>query len=314
MIRVDATNDAPDANLGNGVADDHEGNATLRAAIMEANSLAGENTIRIPPGTYKLSIGGQNEDAAATGDLDITGDLVIRGAGADKTFLDAASIDRVLHVLSGVKVILYDVTVTGGSADLGGGILNQGDLILVACAVTSNVASATGGGVHRRQSSVFSVERSTVAGNAAQAGGGGLYNDGSATIVNSTFSGNSTAASGGGLANDVHGTTELIHVTIATNQATVSGGGLDNAGTASSQNTIVATNNAPSAADVNGAVNSLGYNLIADISGSSGWLASDLQNINPLLGPLQDNGGTTFTHALLSGSPAIDAGDNEAHP
>ena len=75
LIRVNATYDAIDVNPGDGIADDGTGHATLRAAIMEANALAGANTIRIPPGTYTLSLLGANEDLSATGDLDIRGNL-----------------------------------------------------------------------------------------------------------------------------------------------------------------------------------------------------------------------------------------------
>ena len=57
-----------------------------------------------------------------------------------------------------------------------------------------------------------------------------------------------------------------------------------------------------------GGFNSLGHNLIGNTDGSSGWVETDLLNVDPMLGPLQDNGGPTMTMALLPGSPAIDAG------
>ncbi|MGH6961449.1 MAG: choice-of-anchor Q domain-containing protein, partial [Dongiaceae bacterium] len=61
--------------------------------------------------------------------------------------------------------------------------------------------------------------------------------------------------------------------------------------------------------DLSGSLASLGHNLIGNTSGGSGFHATDLLNVNPLLGPLQDNGGPTLTHALLAGSPAIEAGN-----
>ena len=76
--------------------------------------------------------------------------------------------------------------------------------------------------------------------------------------------------------------------------------------------TIIADNSADNGPDlyVSGSVTSLGHNLIGNSSGASGFVASDLLNVNPQLGPLQNNGGPTQTMALLAGSPAINAGDN----
>jgi hypothetical protein len=93
------------------------------------------------------------------------------------------------------------------------------------------------------------------------------------------------------------------------------GGGLYNSGTATLTNTIIAGNTAASGPDVftSAPVTSLGYNLIGATDGSSGWIASDLmgtnvQPLDPVLGPLANYGGPTQTMILLPGSPAIDAG------
>ena len=101
-----------------------------------------------------------------------------------------------------------------------------------------------------------------------------------------------------------------MNATITLN-VSATGGGLLNIGqTLELSNTIVAANTATSGPDVHGAIESQGHNLIGDGGNSSDWMASDLTGVGPLLGPLQDNGGTTPTHALLLGSLAIDAGDN----
>ncbi len=104
----------------------------------------------------------------------------------------------------------------------------------------------------------------------------------------------------------------VTNSTISGNSAGL-GGGVYNypgGGTATLANTIIAGNTAPTGPpDVDGIVTSLGYNLIGNTSGSGGWVAADLINVNPRLGPLQDNGGPTQTMALLPGSPAIDAGN-----
>jgi CSLREA domain-containing protein len=115
--------------------------------------------------------------------------------------------------------------------------------------------------------------------------GGGIYNEGTLTLSDSTVSGN-TALSGGGIVKE--------------------------AGTVRLRNTIVARNTATTNPDSDGTFTSQGNNLIGNTTGSSGWVSSDLQNVAPLLGPLQGNGGPTNTHALLPGSPAVDAGANTA--
>jgi len=77
---VNSMADTIDANPGDGICNDGTGNCTLRAAIQETNALAGLDTINLPSGNYTLSIAGTGEDAAATGDLDITDNLTITGA------------------------------------------------------------------------------------------------------------------------------------------------------------------------------------------------------------------------------------------
>jgi CSLREA domain-containing protein len=84
---VNSTADVVDANPGNGLCDTgnlvgSDPECTLRAAVQEANALAGTDTINLPAGTYTLTIGGTGEDVAATGDLDITADVTITGAGS----------------------------------------------------------------------------------------------------------------------------------------------------------------------------------------------------------------------------------------
>jgi CSLREA domain-containing protein len=134
--------------------------------------------------------------------------------------------------------------------------------------------------------------------------GGGIYNGGTLTLNNSTVSGN-IASAGGGIYNS--GTLALNNVTIANNTAD-NGGGISNdaSGTVEFRNTIIA-GNAPH--DCSGTLSSQGYNLDSDgtchLTGTG-----DISNSNAKLGPLQNNGGKTETHALLPGSPAIDAGDD----
>jgi hypothetical protein len=174
------------------------------------------------------------------------------------------------------------------NASLGGGIVNSGTLTISNSTVSGNAVSGVGynGGVNH-------------------SGGAGIYNRGTLRINNSTFNGNSVlnAGTGGRIFNS--GSLTINNGTISGNGA-ASGGGIYNNGTATFQNSIVA--NALSGGNCSGSVISHGYNLSGD--GTCNFEGTgDLNNTNPLLGPLQNNGGPTPTTALLSGSPAIDSGN-----
>ncbi|OGG52876.1 hypothetical protein A2851_04280 [Candidatus Kaiserbacteria bacterium RIFCSPHIGHO2_01_FULL_53_29] len=324
------------------VADTNDGacdaDCSLREAIGAANVLPGADVITVPAGTYTLSIVGAGEDLNATGDLDITGDLTINGAGDATTIIDAGGIDRVLTVFPGATVFIDSVTVRNGNPgagfgaagilnagtltltnstvtdntgdDFGGGLYNTGTLTLTDTTVSDNVLSgfnASGGGGGIFSSGTLSLTRSTVSGNSTIGRGGGIYNlDLTATITNSTISGN-TALNGGGIFNR-DGTVSITHATITGNTASDNGGGIWNfGGTMTLANTIVSGNTAATlSGDCAGSITSLGHNLASDASCAFAG-AGDLNSTDPLLGPLQNNGGETETHALLPGSPAIDA-------
>ena len=113
-----------------------DGDCSLREAIRAANNDQavdacpagnGADAIVVPAGDYVFNpaLSLTKEDLAAQGDLDIREDLTLTGAGRTQTTLDAAGIDRVLHVAAGVKLTLANLTITGGDAhdDMGGGIL-----------------------------------------------------------------------------------------------------------------------------------------------------------------------------------------------
>ena len=207
----------------------------------------------------------------------------------------------------------------------GGGIYNAGELTLNNSTVSGN-ATVVGGGISNH--STLTISGSTISGNRASAGynsglaaeGGGIYNTGPLTLDNSTVSGNSATAPG-----DVHcgtaygGGIYSRSQTLMINNGTLSanyasncigigyGGGIyAYAGTANLQNTIVA--NSTSGGNCSGTVTSNGYNLSSDNT-CNFHQEGDLNNTNPLLGPLQNNGGPTLTQALLDGSPAIDSGN-----
>ncbi|MFP6765115.1 MAG: hypothetical protein VB858_15915, partial [Planctomycetaceae bacterium] len=130
-MTVNTTSDTVDINPGDGIVADATGMVSLRAAIMEAGLLAGDDTIVLPDGNFGLTIGGIGEQFAASGDLDIfdtTGTLTITGAGAGLTTIDANSIERIFHVTSGAVLVLDGVTITGGQvfgSEDGAGLRND---------------------------------------------------------------------------------------------------------------------------------------------------------------------------------------------
>jgi hypothetical protein len=188
-------------------------------------------------------------------------------------------------------------------AKFGGGLTNCGTLMLTSSTVSDNFASSVGGGLHN--TGRLRLIASTVNGNSAS-GGGGLANYGTLSLSASTVTGNSATFYGGGLGNFVSGGLTLTGSTVSGNTAE-SGGGLHNVHTLTLTSSIVANN--PIGRDCNlysGAITSKGYNFDSDTSCRLA-APTDRSGADPRLGPLQDNGGPTFTQALLPGSPALDA-------
>ena len=308
---VTTTNDVVDgattsiaALLANKGAD---GLISLREAIIATNNTAGADAISLAAGTYTLSRTGANEDASSTGDLDITGDLTITGVGANTTFIDGAGLDRVFEVL-GANATISGVTVQNGSAGDGGGIHVSGSLTLRDAAVSGNSATAIGGGI--LVSGALTLDRVNMDGNRADVGGGINVGSGaSATLTNVTMSGNTVTSVGGAIS--TRGAVTITNSTIASNTAGGAGGVNKQAsGSATLKNTILSGNTGGNAS---GALTSLGNNIdSANTAGLTG--PGDRINTDPLLGPLQYNGGTTKTHSLLAGSLAINAGTATGAP
>jgi hypothetical protein len=218
----------------------------------------------------------------------------------------------------------------------GGGILNTGQLTVSFSTIADNQAistfddAAAGGGIYNEGGLV--VDSSAVSGNAVRALyhgsalGGGLFNEGVATVRNTTVAGNmatktigsNSTSDGAGIANT--NVLAVYNSTIAGNTHTTGGsfgGGVYTPPTkpVTLVDTVVADNGAVYGPDLYGSLGAAsGFDLFSTSKGGSGYDASDLLDVDPLLGPLQDNGGPTLTMALLSGSPAIDSGDNTDAP
>ena len=209
----------------------------------------------------------------------------------------------------------------GGVSTVAGGLFGSGQVTITNSTISGNSSGDIGGGIHAGGFSGLSVVNSTISGNSAGTSGGGIYASasGQVSIVNSTISGNSSGASGGGIYN-LRSSLHLANTTISGNSAG-SGGGIYNdggqfgGGIVEISNTILnAGASGENIFNSGSTVTSNGYNLSSDDGG--GYLngPGDQINTDPLLGPLQDNGGPTLTHAPLPGSPAIDAGDPNFTP
>jgi hypothetical protein len=228
---------------------------------------------------------------------------------------------------------LSDCVVSGNSADFGGGIFNlNGALTVNNCTISGNGAAFSGGGIVNSASgaaATLTITNSTISDNSATANdGGGILNGAAGSVAsiasvivsNSTLSGNSATGNGGAVANaaDVPDLARLTitNSTISDNSATANGGGIYNQGNAQFQIGSTVLNAGSSGENIfnGGQATSLGYNLSSDDGGGILIGTGDQINTDPMLGPLQDNGGPTFTHALLPGSPAIDAGDPSFAP
>lgn len=242
------------------------------------------------------------------------------------------------------KLTLSDIVFTANRTSVsGGGIYNNGILALDQAVFSANTAD-TGAGLFNNTGATTSITNTTFSNgvainhgaaifnfgtvamsgsalinNAAGSNGGAIYSESAAMrLTNVTISGN-TAVNAAGIFNYQLATLTANNVTIAFNHATGNSGGFLNAGSFTMRNSIVGGNHAGQGApdcSATGpsAVISQGHNLVSNTVNCSltGATATDLYNVSAGLAAIAPNGGPTETHALLSNSPAIDAGDSAA--
>ena len=209
------------------------------------------------------------------------------------------------------------VDITGGSimdntaANEGGGVWGQNGstMNLTSVAVMNNTAGTNGGGGVFVNGGTVNVMQSTIAGNmvdgTGSSTGGGLKNTASGTlnVTNSTVSGNDDA----GVFS--LGTTTVMMSTIALNEVGLATSGMS--GVVNFGGNLFAGNTNGSV-ETGGVYSSTGYNLFPDDPQTTD--ATDLDNANPGVGPLQNNGGATMTHAIDCSSDAVDANPNGSGP
>ena len=242
----------------------------------------------------------------------------------------------VLYSYTHSEIRLLDSQVSGNSAALdGGGMLlyseYYGNHLIDRTSVTSNLAARDGGGVaamlyyasNPRYPGSATISNSTLAGNHAARNGGGLFVPRRTELIflnleykltNSTVSGNEAGHHGGGVYLSPSNKLTVSEATIADNTANVSGGGIYSAAAQEKlqlRTTLVGDNVLRSGTpnDFAGAAE-VSFVLIESNAGTLDIVGPVILGEDPQLGPLQDNGGPTFTQALAFGSPAIDAGPN----
>jgi uncharacterized repeat protein (TIGR01451 family)/CSLREA domain-containing protein len=247
---VDDTGDGSDSNIGNGICATSGGVCTLRAAIQEANAQPDHDTISFSltvPSTITLTSALQS----------IYRDVTIAGPGADSLSVSGAGSYRVFDILSGTTVTITDVTIRDGNGDNGGGIRNQGTLMVSNSIIFTNTASGTstngnGGGIHNSSPGTLILSNCIVRENVANVHAGGIYNvDGSVNIANSTIADNiadndgNNSGDGGGINHSTDSANvkmTIVNSTISGNSAR-DGGGIRNNGYGTGSSATVAITN-----------------------------------------------------------------------
>ncbi|HEX6608876.1 MAG TPA: right-handed parallel beta-helix repeat-containing protein, partial [Chloroflexia bacterium] len=212
-ITVTTTADTLDAAAGNCAAitiaglPGPDGVTSLREAVCAANNSPGSTITFGVNGTFTLTRTGVNEDAAATGDLDLLSNVTITGKGATNTIIDGNNSDRIFDIdpLQGSNAVvsISGVTIQHGSVNpaainLGGGVATGGSstVTISNSTITANQSvSGTGGGLEAF--GALTLTNVTVSNNIADAQGGGIRATGNTTISGSTITGNSSEVGGG---------------------------------------------------------------------------------------------------------------------
>lgn len=341
-ITVTNTKDSGAGSLRHAIAsaasgDDIEFSVTGTITLTSGELVIDKNLAIQGPGASQLSISGNNASRVFYINAGVTAELgfvTIRDGRAN----DGAGITN-----AGTLEVSGS-TLSRNSAVYAGGIRNFSTLTLINTRISGNTAQEADGGIGNN--GTMTVTNSTLSGNLA-GGGGAIWNGGGMTVTNSTISGNRAIGGGGsyydldgGAIYNEGGTITLYNSSISGNTA-IRGGGIyttysDDFGNARLQatnstisvnegggifssvsyetltNTIVAGNTGPQG-DISGAIEVANYNLIGNAASSGGitnGVNGNIVGVDPLLGPLQNNGGATWTHELLAGSPAIDNGLN----
>ena len=266
---------------------DNSASGNLGGGIHNDGKNIGHATLQINNSLITNNSGGIYNDAmqAGTATLVITYSTLSNNNTGDAINNHGWSCTFCGNGTTSVQVINSSITGNpGGAIYSDTGRANCGGSCPVTVSITNSTISGNGGGVHNSTLSDTVVSNSTISDN-----GSGIYNDNgalAASVFNTTMSNNGV---------EIQNFNAPVVVAMSDTIFNVSPGG-------------------HSILNDFGTVTSYGYNVSSDDGG--GYLngTGDQINTDPMLGPLQNNGGPTFTHALLKGSPAIDAGDPNFTP
>lgn len=297
-VNINTTSDTVDSSPGNGACADNTGKCSLRAAIIEANFVKAGSIINIPSGTFtrNQNLNDTEDNASFSGDLDIVANMIIQGAGAGATIINANNTDSVFHIQNGANVQITGVTLKGGNRNygIGGAIRLQAAedqtpsrLTIDNVDITGNTARL-GGGISIGGAN-FIATNSTIRNNTStESHGGGidatfpLTNNltfTNVTIAENTALSNGTA-SGGGIAIGTNTVLTTNNVSILSNTSKNQGGGIYilSGGTAKLANTLVVknTSNNTNQEDCAGVITSSGNNMFQTAAGCNGLAGSDL--------------------------------------
>jgi polymorphic membrane protein len=335
------------ANSGGGIYNDHAGltisnckfgpNQAIAsgAGIYNNGEQGGGATLQIRDCTFSTNFsqgfgGGISNDGSLGG----SATLEIDACGFDTNLAPSGGAIANVGDSGAATVEIHMSTFTTNFARDGAATYNRNATsTLDTCTIINNQAEGRGAAIYNngteKGTATLIVSNSTLMSNFANGesgSGGGIYNDGSSLgnansqIIDSTLTFNSAIESGGAIYNDGqssgHASLQIDNSTFSDNSAGLNSAGIYNLGanggdaTVDLANTILKAGGATdNIINDSGTVTSLGYNLSDDDAGGYLTGPGDQINTDPLLGPLQDNGGPTLTHELLSGSPAIDVGD-----
>jgi hypothetical protein len=320
-----------------------DGNLTSRVFHINSGKSASISELTVTHGSTASGNGGGilNDHATLTIlNSTVSGNFAYSAGGGiynDASNGGSATLTIVNSTVDGNGAAHDDIPFGGGE---GGGIYNDSGMLMITNSVVSNNYAGLdgknfpvgiGGAIFNY--GTLTITDSTITNNQVYLYGGGIYNEGTATITSSTISDNGAIGEhdgqplghGGGIS----GTVTLTNSTVSGNGASLFGGGIEGSGVITNStisgngnggistagmeiaNTILNNN---SGANIDGTATSLGYNISTDDGGGNLTGPGDQINTDPMLGPLQNNGGPTLTQALLPGSPAINAGNPSFTP
>jgi len=304
-FNVNITTDSLDISPGDGFCIDALGKCSLRAAVQESNALVGADNIVLKKAVYQLSIKPPPYalvDSDETGDLDITGELSLQGAGSNESIIDGGKVDRILQLAEGSSLLLDGITIRNGSTLFAGGgiwVTTSAQLNLSNCIVTDNESTySSGGGIYSSLRSNTTIKNCIISYNTSyqSAGGIGNGNECMMDIRNSTINDNQARGNGGGILTGSQSNTTVNASVIYNNTAGAHGGGIG-AGSNASSSTLKLINTTISG---NHSLAGIGGGVFVGKDNTAQILNSTIVNNDASLGGGIVWGGTSVYNSIIA--------------